>query len=76
MNFLIFLKRRILNTYTKQNKVLSVYNFDSFLTSDFGRIKALEGNFRKEHLFALQQAYEAYEFFHNQINICEKEINN
>lgn len=36
--------------------------------------KALEGNFRKEHIFALQQAYEAYEFFHKQIENCEKSI--
>lgn len=36
--------------------------------------KALEGNFRNEHLFSLEQAYEAYEFFHKQINKCEKII--
>ena len=36
--------------------------------------KSLEGNFRKEHVFALEQAYEAYEFFHKQIIGCEKEI--
>jgi transposase len=36
--------------------------------------KALEGNFRKEHLFALEQAYEAYEFFHRQIRKCEAAI--
>jgi hypothetical protein len=36
--------------------------------------KALEGNFRKEHVFALEQAYEAYEFFHRQIHKCEKVI--
>jgi len=36
--------------------------------------KALEGNFRKEHLFSLEQAYEAYEFFHTQILRCEKAI--
>jgi len=33
--------------------------------------KALEGNFSKEHMFALQQAHEAYEFFHKQIHQCE-----
>jgi transposase len=36
--------------------------------------KALEGNFRKEHVFALEQAHEAYEFFHKQIHKCEKAI--
>jgi hypothetical protein len=34
----------------------------------------LEGNFRKEHVFALEQAYKAYEFFHKQILECEKAI--
>lgn len=36
--------------------------------------KALEGNYRLEHLFALRQAYEAYEFFHTQITNCEQAI--
>jgi len=36
--------------------------------------KALEGNFRPEHMFALEQAYEAYEFFHKQIRKCEEAI--
>lgn len=36
--------------------------------------KALEGNYRKEHLFALAQAYEAYEFFHKQVCVCENKI--
>ncbi len=36
--------------------------------------KSLEGNYRKEHLFALKQSREAYEFFHEQIHKCEMEI--
>ncbi|MBI3258493.1 MAG: transposase [Ignavibacteriae bacterium] len=36
--------------------------------------KSLEGNFRKEHLFSLEQVYEAYEFFHKQIHRCEEAI--
>jgi transposase len=36
--------------------------------------KALEGTWREEHLFALGQAYEAYEFYHKQITECEKVI--
>ena len=40
-----FIKTASSNTYAKQKKVLSVYNFDRFLTSDFGRIRASEGNF-------------------------------
>lgn len=37
-------------------------------------IKALEGNWREEHLFVLQQSYESYEFFHEQIMKTEKQI--
>lgn len=33
--------------------------------------KALEGNYRKEHLLALKQAFQAYEFFHQQVHECE-----
>jgi transposase len=36
--------------------------------------KALEGNYRKEHVFSLKQAHEAYEFFHKQILKCEQAI--
>lgn len=36
--------------------------------------KALEGNFREEHILALELAHEAYEFFHKQILRCEKAI--
>lgn len=36
--------------------------------------KALEGNYREEHVFALERAHEAYEFFHNQILKCERAI--
>lgn len=36
--------------------------------------KALEGNFREEHMFTLEQAYEGYEFFHRQIRQCEEKI--
>jgi transposase len=34
----------------------------------------VQGNYRKEHVFALEQSYEAYEFFHKQICKCEKAI--
>jgi len=36
--------------------------------------KALEGNYRREHVFALKQAYDTYEFIHKQIELCELEI--
>ncbi|MCP4610451.1 MAG: IS110 family transposase [Planctomycetes bacterium] len=36
--------------------------------------KALTGNYRNEHLFALQQALEAYDFYNHQIRVCDAEI--
>jgi transposase len=36
--------------------------------------KGLEGTYQEEHLFALKQSYEAYQFFHQQILTCEKAI--
>jgi len=38
--------------------------------------KALEGNFRSEHVFALQQAIELYDFYKKQIVECEIRIQN
>ena len=34
--------------------------------------RALQGNWRAEHLFALQQAVELYEFYHRQIAECDR----
>jgi hypothetical protein len=36
--------------------------------------RALEGTWRPEHLFALQQAYELYRFHHRQITECDQRI--
>lgn len=36
--------------------------------------KALEGTWRPEHLFALQQAYDLYQFHHQQIAQCDAAI--
>jgi transposase len=36
--------------------------------------RALYGNWRKEHLFALQQAVEMYEFYQQQLRACDKQI--
>lgn len=36
--------------------------------------KALEGDYRPEHLFALKQAVELYFFYHQQIDACNQEI--
>jgi transposase len=39
-------------------------------------IKALEGNFRPEHIFSLKQALNSYDFIHAQISECDTEIKN
>jgi transposase len=36
--------------------------------------KSLEGNYRDEHVFALKQARELYDFYHKQISACDLEI--
>ena len=36
--------------------------------------KALEGNYKPEHLFALKQALEAYDFYQQQIQVCDGEL--
>lgn len=37
-------------------------------------IKSLEGNYKAEHLFALKQAVEGYEFYLRQIEECDRQI--
>lgn len=36
--------------------------------------KSLEGNYRQEHIFALKQAVELYDFYNTQISACDAEI--
>jgi len=36
--------------------------------------KALRGNYREEHVFALKQAVELYEFYGEQRRVCDAEI--
>jgi transposase len=36
--------------------------------------KALEGDYREEHLFVLKQAVELYDFYQDQIDACDREI--
>ena len=38
-------------------------------------LKALEGRYTKDGLFALKQAYDAYKFYLHQINECDTKIN-
>ena len=36
--------------------------------------KALQGTWRAEHLFALQQAVELYQFYHQQLTVCDQHL--
>ena len=36
--------------------------------------RALYGNWRQEHLFALKQALQLYDFYHQQITACDRQI--
>jgi transposase len=36
--------------------------------------RALQGNWRAEHLFELKQALQLYEFYHKQIDACDQQI--
>jgi len=36
--------------------------------------KALHGTWRAEHLFALQQAVELYQFYHQQLTVCDQHL--
>ncbi len=36
--------------------------------------KALQGTWRAEHLFALQQAVELYHFYHQQLTVCDQQL--
>ncbi len=36
--------------------------------------KALQGTWRAEHLFALQQAVELYQFYHQQLTVCDQHM--
>lgn len=48
---------------------------DQRIQSSQDRIaKALEGDYRQEHLFALRQALESYRFYQGQIAACDQQI--
>jgi len=55
-------------------KLLASYRQSNCKKNTAEIIRALEGNWREEHIFSLRQAYEAYEFYHKQIMECEQEI--
>lgn len=54
--------------------VLAKMRHRSIKSSEETIAKALTGDWREEHLFTLEQALEAYDFYHRQIASCDKRI--
>lgn len=54
--------------------VLAAYHTKQLLASKEELQVSLEGNYRKAHVFALQQALQRYDFASEQIKACELEI--
>lgn len=53
---------------------LAKYRHPSCKCSEAEIAKALEGNYRPEHLFTLKQAVDFYHFYTQQLQICDEEI--
>lgn len=53
---------------------LAKYRHPSCKRSEAEIAKALEGNYRPEHLFTLKQAVDFYHFYTQQLQICDEEI--
>ncbi len=53
---------------------LARYRNEHCAKSEAEIAKSLEGNYRPEHLFALKQAVELYDFYNQQIAACDKEL--
>ena len=54
--------------------VLAKYRDVRCLSSEEEIAKSLQGNYKGEHLFALQQALESYDFYTRQIQACNQEM--
>jgi len=53
---------------------LAAYRNEHCAKSEEDIAKALTGNYRPEHLFALKQALELYDFYNQQLAACDQEI--
>ncbi len=53
---------------------LARYRNEHCASSEEEITKSLQGNYKKEHLFALKQALELYDFYNKQIADCDTEI--
>ena len=64
----------ILGGQRDPEKLLELCDVQVIARKEQAMLKALEGNYRPEHLFALGQAYEAWQFFQKQILACDQQI--
>jgi len=70
----ILIIEAILKGERDPNKMLKLCD-ERIINKKGKEVKAsLVGNYKKEYLFMLKQAYEAYKFFQLQIQTCDKEI--
>jgi transposase len=58
----------------RDRQVLSQFRDPHCRSTEETIAKSLEGNYRMEHLFALRQAVELYDFYTGQIRTCDSEI--
>jgi transposase len=58
----------------RNREVLASYRDKRCARSKLEIAKSLEGNYRREHMFALQQAVELYDFYAQQLQACDAEL--
>jgi transposase len=54
--------------------VLASYRHGRCAKSEEEIAKSLQGNYKREHLFALKQAVELYDFYDQQLRACDQEL--
>lgn len=55
-------------------KLLAQFRDERCKKSEAEIIKSLEGHYKREHLFALKQALELYDFYDQQLQVCDAEL--
>jgi transposase len=58
----------------RDRQVLAGYRDRRCAKTELEIAKSLEGNYKREHLFALQQAVELYDFYAQQLQACDAEL--
>lgn len=64
----------ILNGVRNRHALLDLCDVQIVRNKRAAMLKALEGNWQAEHLFALRQAHQGWEFYQQQIAACDREI--